>query len=243
MEDLKLAGLTDNEIKIYLTLLKHPESTGTEIRKQTGISNSRVYSCLDELIRKGIVNYQIIRSGKIFSAVDPKILSDILNEKKKRFDEMIGKLTSLERKSDKNVESSIFEGFNGFKNAFYKMIEDCPKEETIYIIGFSNQAYKNERLRLLLSNINHRSIKKKHKFKMILDDRENTFYQDRKFEGISQIRFMEGGFKSPAAIDVFADYVYIFLWDENPYAFMIKNENIAQGFRTYFEFLWNIAKK
>ena len=49
--ELKLLGLTDNEINIYLNLMSRPKSTATSIRKATGIANSRVYSALDSLIR------------------------------------------------------------------------------------------------------------------------------------------------------------------------------------------------
>ena len=78
---------------------------------------------------------------------------------------------------------------------------------------------------------------------MILDNKENTFFNQRKEEKISEIRFMENGFRSPSAIDIFQDKVYILLWDENPYVFTIKNKNIADGFKTYFDFLWKIAKR
>ena len=78
---------------------------------------------------------------------------------------------------------------------------------------------------------------------MILDDSENTFFEDRKNEKLGEIRFMGNGFKSPAAIDIFGDYVFILLWEETPYAFIIKNKNIADSYRFYFNFLWNMAKK
>ena len=77
---------------------------------------------------------------------------------------------------------------------------------------------------------------------MILDNKDNVFYQGRKKEGISEIKFMKKGFKSPASIDIFQDNVYILLWDEEPYVFTIKNRNIAEGFKIYFNFLWNASK-
>ncbi len=121
--------------------------------------------------------------------------------------------------------------------------EECPNNGALYIIGFSNQAYKNEKLAALLRDVNKISIKKRHKFKMILDNRENKFFEQRKQEKISEMRFMENGFKSPAAIDIFQDIVYILMWDEIPYAFKIRNKNIAECFKIYFDFLWKMAKK
>ena len=54
---------------------------------------------------------------------------------------------------------------------------------------------------------------------------------------------MPKGYISPAAIDIFEDYVYIFLWEEKPFVYMIKNKTIAESFKQYFNFLWKIAKK
>ncbi len=242
-EELKLMGLTENEIKIYLMLLQNPRANGTQIRQITGIVNSAVYSSIDNLIRKGLIVYQKQATGRLYSALDPETIKTILEEQRKKIESKIPLLKELQRKDHSLTETSVFEGFNGFKTALINLTEECPAGERIDIIGFSNQAYKNEKLAYILYDINKRSIKKKHKFRMILDNKENAFYQERKEEGISEIRFIEKGFKSPAAIDIFQDSVYILLWDEQPYAFVIKNKNIAEGFRTYFEFLWKIAKK
>lgn len=240
-QELKLLGLTDNEVKIYIMLLESPNSSGTKIRQVTGISNSAVYASIDVLINKGLIIYQKQPTGRLYSALDPEVISTILEQQRKRIETAIPQLKEITNKSNHPTETAVYEGFNGFKTALMKLAEDCPKGETIDIIGFSNQAYKNEKLAFILQDVNKISIKKKHKFRMILDNKENVFYKGRKEEGISQIRFMEKGFKSPASIDIFGDNVYILMWDEQPYAFVIKNKNIAQGFKIYFEFLWNLA--
>ncbi len=242
-EELKLMGLTDNEVRIYLMLLQNPKANGTQIRQITGVANSAMYASIDNLIRKGLIVYQKQATGRLYSALDPNTIKTILEEQRKKIESKIPFLKELQKKDQGQTETAVFEGFNGFKTALIKLTEECPMGETIDIIGFSNQAYKNEKLAFILQDINKRSIKKKHKFRMILDNKDNTFYQGRKDEGISEIRFLEGGFKSPAAIDIFGDSVYILLWDEQPYAFIMKNKNIAEGFRTYFEFLWKMAKK
>ena len=92
--------------------------------------------------------------------------------------------------------------------------------------------------------MNLKSAQKKQKLKIILDNSvKNTLGKDRKKEKYTQTKYMPEGYISPAAIDIFQDYVYIFLWEEKPYVFMIKNERIAQSFKQYFNFLWNIAKE
>ena len=243
VENLKILGLTDNEITVYLAILESGKCSGTQIRKQTGITNSRVYAAIDTLIAKGVITYEKQPKGKVYSALDPGLLKGLMEEKQKKILECIPFLKRLQQKEKAKTETAVFEGLQGFKTALSNLVEECPVGETLLIIGFSNQAYKNEKLAALLRDINKISIKKKHNFKMILDDKSNKFYKRRKEEKISEIRFMGKNFQSPAAIDIFQDKVYILLWDENPYAFTIKNKNIAEGFKTYFYFLWDMAKE
>jgi hypothetical protein len=182
-------------------------------------------------------------TGKRYSAIDPSIIKKIIEKRNKAIEESIPYLKSLQNKAIVSTETTIFEGINGFKTAMINLAEECPKKETIYIIGFSNQAYKNKQLADILRDVNKISKQKRHKFKIILDNPKNKFFKQREKEGLSEIRFMQRGFKSPASIDIFKEYVYILLWDEYPYAIRIKSKSLANGFKTYFDFLWNLAKK
>lgn len=242
-EELRTLGLTTNEITIYLTILRLGECNGTQIRKESKITNSQVYAAIDTLTEKGLIQYKKTPTGKIYHALDPEILKEYAAQKFKELEKTIPFLKSIQSVDKKKTTTAVFEGYYGFKTAMIQMIEECPERETINIIGFSNQAYKNEKLAAILRDVNKRSIQKKHTFRMILDNKENSFYKQRKQEKISQIRFMGKGFTSPAAIDIFQDKVYILMWGEEPYAFYIENQSIAQGFKTYFEFLWGIAKE
>jgi sugar-specific transcriptional regulator TrmB len=241
-ENLKSLGFTDNETKVYLALVRLGRSTATKIRQETGISNSQVYVAIDSLIKKGTIMYEKNPSGKTYSALNPEVLLELLEDRRRKIEECIPALKKISQKELKATDTAVFEGFQGFKAALFNIVNDCPNGETLYIIGFSNQAYKNEKLSALLKDVNRLSIRKKHKFKLILDNRENKFYKPRKEEKISNIRFMGRGFNSPAAIDIYRDTVCILMWGDTPYAFTIKNKSIADGFKTYFDFLWNMAK-
>mgnify|MGYP001607272634 CR=1 FL=1 len=91
--------------------------------------------------------------------------------------------------------------------------------------------------------MNLKSAQKRQRLKIILDNSiKETLGKDREKEKYSEVKYMPKGYISPGAIDIFQDYVYIFLWEEKPYVFMIKNEKIAESFKQYFNFLWRIAK-
>ena len=56
---LKNLGFEDKEIKIYLYLIKNPNSTVLQISKNIGIDRTTIYDILERLITKGIVSFII----------------------------------------------------------------------------------------------------------------------------------------------------------------------------------------
>lgn len=244
MEELEQLGLTKNEATIYVFLLKNGSITTGPIIKETGIANSRVYESLNSLISKGFVHYHMQKDGKYFEATDPEILREKEQERQKKVESLLPNLLSMKSINESKAVTVIYEGYDGFKTAFAKIIEDCPKGEEINILGFSEQQYASKTLRTFLANMNLKSAQKKQKLRIILDQSaRDTQGKERSQEKFTQVRYMPKGYISPAAIDIFEDCVYIFLWEEKPYVFMMKNKAIAESFKQYFNFLWRIAQK
>ncbi|RJQ16980.1 TrmB family transcriptional regulator [Candidatus Woesearchaeota archaeon] len=242
--ELESLGLTKNEAKIYLFLLKNGQRTTGPIIKETGIANSRVYETLHSLISKGLVNYTLQKEGKYFQAASPNALEEREEERKKKIASLMPSLKNLESTQTTPTTSAVYEGFDGFKTAFKKIIDDCPANGTIYIIGFSKHQYATKSLRTFLTNMNLKSAKKKQKLKLIFDrSAKASFGKDREKEKYNEVRYLPQEYMSPAAIDIMQDYVYIFLWEEKPFVYMIKNQKIAESFQQYFNVMWNLAKK
>jgi sugar-specific transcriptional regulator TrmB len=242
-KQLEELGLTRNEALIYVFLLKNGETTTGKVIKETQIVNSQVYETLNSLIARGLVSYNVQKDGKHFKAEDPGKFLELEEQRKKKVIEFIPNLMKLKNSSGSETNTAVYEGYDGFKTAFKKIIDDCPSGKEILILGFSDKMYKIESLKLFLSNMNLKSAKKKQKLKIILDkDSRNSLGKDRENEKNSEVRYMPRGYVSPAALDIFGDYVYMFLWEEKPFVFMIKNKQIAESFKVYFNFLWKIAK-
>ena len=242
-QELENLGLSKNEASIYIFLLKKGENSTGPIIKETGIANSRVYESLNSLIEKGLVTYSVHKRGKYFQCTDPSKFQENEEEKLKKIKSLIPQLKAMQNKEEKETDTAIYEGYDGFKTAFKKIIDDCPKEGTIYIIGFSEQQYLIESLRTFLSNMNLKSAQKKQRLKILLDKSiKKTLGKDREKERYTEVRYMPEGYISPAAIDIFEDYIYIFVWEEKPFVFMIKNKKVADSFKQYFNFLWKLAR-
>ncbi len=150
----------------------------------------------------------------------------------------------MKQESTAQTFSTIYEGFSGFKTAFQKVIDDCPMGGTINIIGFSEEQYNVDSLRVFLRNMNLRAKQKKQKLRILLPiSTQYTLGKDREKEPNTEVRYLVDGFVSPAAVDIVEDSVYTFLWDQKPYVFAIKNKKIADSYRSYFNSLWKQAKE
>jgi HTH-type transcriptional regulator, sugar sensing transcriptional regulator len=89
IEELVSVGLTENEAKTYVYLLKKQVYTATEISRVTGVNRSKIYDVLDNLIHKGLC---FEKPGKVrkYEAIEPTIAFCKLREQQKE------KLTKLD---------------------------------------------------------------------------------------------------------------------------------------------------
>ncbi|MFH1211984.1 MAG: helix-turn-helix domain-containing protein, partial [Candidatus Woesearchaeota archaeon] len=60
---LREIGLSKNECRVYLSLIKLGSGTVQEISKKSNVHRANVYDVLNKLMEKGLVSY-IIKKGK-----------------------------------------------------------------------------------------------------------------------------------------------------------------------------------
>ena len=66
MEDYSELGLTNNEGKVYESLVKFGKLSAGEVTKHSGTSYSKIYNILDSLINKGLVTVIPEKTKKFF---------------------------------------------------------------------------------------------------------------------------------------------------------------------------------
>ncbi len=99
-DELKRFGLSDYEIKAYVTLLTKGPLTSTEIVKQSGIPQPRVYDVLQNLSAKGLVEYMQGDKRRTYIAVPPRIgLKKVIREMDNYIENFERRLTELKKDS------------------------------------------------------------------------------------------------------------------------------------------------
>ena len=59
---------------------------------------------------------------------------------------------------------------------------------------------------------------------------------------MSKIKYLAEEFAQFQETVIVGDYVAIAVFTENPYAFLIKDKFVAEGYKKHFELLWKSAK-
>src|SRR3989338_8148629 len=102
MEILEKLGLTGNEVKVYLALLRLGSVTAGEIIKSTNLHRAGTYDTLERLMEKGLVSYVIRANRKYFEAASPKNFLGVLERKeeelRKERSELLKIVPDLEKK-------------------------------------------------------------------------------------------------------------------------------------------------
>ncbi|MDP3881699.1 MAG: helix-turn-helix domain-containing protein [Nanoarchaeota archaeon] len=233
-EQLREVGLTDNEAKMYLALLELGPSNAGLISRKVGMHRRVVYDTAYRLIKKGLAGYILRNNVRLFQAVDPKRLKEIIEERGKVIDEAMPQMLDLYSKTKEKEETNFYKGRNGLKTVFEDQLSQGGE---ILILGASPLAY--ELLQFYFHWFDKRRAEKKIKARIIFNKKDSLPkipYAD--------IRVLPEKYSSPLAVNIYGDKIALILWSKsNPFAVVIKNDEMAEGYRKYFELLWKTSRK
>jgi len=237
LEDL---GLTKNEIKIYLTLLGLGSSSAGDVIGKSKLPNSTVHRDLNSLIEKGVVSFILEGKRRIYQATDPESFFDLIEDNKKRFEEILPELKKRQEGSSGKEVASVFKGKKGVQEIYYKMIEFSEKE----YLTFGGGPVTSEIMGLTWwLNFHNKRIENKLSSRQIFDlSVRNIGGVEIQKKRLTKIRYLDKDFAQFQETVMVGDKVAIIVFGENPYAFLIEDEKVAEGYRKYFEELWKIAK-
>lgn len=240
-QKLRELGFTDNEIKVYIALLRIGHSKAGRIAKESSLERTSVYNALKKLLEKGLVSYTIESNRKIFSPVEPAKLLDYFQEKQERTKLIIPELEKL-RKFEKEKENIIkFRGYAGIKTVLNDVLKSCNENDEYLIMGSEQQLTKRMPTftKIFIARKDQKKLHARILVKEFLKKNKKNQYRSK----YTKTRYVPQDVISPAVTNIYKNKVAIVLWSETPEAIIIENEDTAKTYRSYFEFMWKHAKK
>jgi sugar-specific transcriptional regulator TrmB len=243
---LKSVGLTENEIKIYLILLKSGPTTAYKLSQKTGIYRTHIYDKLEQLIKKGLVTQNYQAAKKYFQATSPIKIKYYIEEKKKelelkekQIENLLPQLEAISNLPKEDTKVEVFKGKEGIKY-FLKDIIKTKKE--VLIIGIDDSKY-NELLPIFMEQY-FRDLKiKKIPERVITIKKEKAFTFNKKLASTTKYKFLNEEQFNPTNTFIYGNKVVIVSWGTPITAIMIQNKGIADTYKSHFELLWEIAKQ
>lgn len=245
--ELKLLGLNDVDIKIYLTLLNLGESLASEIAHKAGTPRASIYDILERLEQEGLVSYIIKDFKKYFSAADPKTIIKNLEYKKQKIKDILPELERIKKEtSTETTKTEVYEGKKGIQTIMGLILE----EKEMFVMGASRKS--EEVLPYFLEKWHKQRIKRKIQVKIIYNDIEKARKslqnpKIKKMLGVGKgwdYKFLHIDYLSPIMTIVFGKRVALVNWvKDKPSSILIESREIAETYKQYILTLWSLAKR
>jgi len=244
-EDILIkTGLSVREVKVYTLLLKEGELMASLIANKTDLIRTNVYDVLNSLLKKGIVAYAIRNGKKYFHATEPEKLIDYidsqqkdLEEVKNEVEEILPSLQPVDFDSHRPA-IEVYEGKEGMKTILAMSVRESLKTGK-EILGISVQQQKCRDLAGPY-HVRWYENRGKHKIKSryLMSAEEKIIPVEH-----TEFKTLPSEAKNPNEIFMFGNTTTQFFFTGGMFtAIVIKNEEITNRYRDYFDFLWKLVK-
>lgn len=237
---LKQIGLAENEIEVYVTLLRLGSSPVAAIAAHSKLYRPYVYDTLNKLIEKGLVNFVLRQGKKYFQAVHPERLMECLKEKERALESILPGLIDLIKipKEETNVE--LYRGkevVRIIQKDVLKVLQKT-KEESL-VIGVDEKKFIEADPMIMQQFF---SQMKRYKLKEKVLIREGDNYLPAHPE-TTEYRLLPREHFTPTSTFIYGNKIAIIIFGEPLHGLIIESKLLSEAYRKQFYLLWKIAKK
>ena len=238
-EILKQIGLTDYEAKIYLALLTHGQISAYELAEKAGLYRQVTYDSLKRLIEKGFVSSVIENRTKIFKAIKPELIVELLNERTDNFKQVLPELIQINKLSKQPLSVETYKGENILRIALRDIINVLKNnKDKIVLCTAIDEYFPLEKYELIVKQYERDMLKHKIKERVIIKEDTKGIFSNK----TSEYKKIPNKIFNENPIQIYGDNVQIIVWGNPDYLIIIRNKGVANSYRKQFELLWKASK-
>ncbi len=244
LEKLAGVGLSRKEAEVYIALLPLRDVGSSKLIRATGLHGQFVYDALARLEQLGLAKHVIQNGRKKFSANAPVRILSLLEEKKLAAQSVVRQL----KERFAGIHEQNFEAFQG-ESAFvahqFDLLERTPEGSTIDVIASETERYQStieaeglwdEYVKLLKE--------KKIKTRYLGSEAQRARFQALEKENIGwTFRVFPGQSTGLMNTDIWHDNITLNIFGDPLLSLTITSKEVAEGYRAFFETLWNLSGK
>ncbi len=241
----KKLGLTDKEIKVYLTLLEYGAISVRSLAELADVNRGTAYDLLKSLQEKGLVTYFHQDTKQKFVAEDPVTLVKLVENKEKElqkvkanFGDLIPELKALQDKGGNMPIVKFYEGKKGVHQILDDVLDSMilaeEKEYFVYsAAGITKDLYQG------FEDFSDKRIKNKIKVRTI------SFAKQGELRGMDERKYLNAeDSQQKTYIIIYADKCAFISRDAKaqPVGVIIENKMIYVTQKIIFLRLWELLK-
>lgn len=247
ISQLKAAGLSDNEAKVYLAMLELGPAPVQEISRKAGVNRPTAYVQIEALKKKHLASTQTRGKKTFFIAESPENLESLLNKESSELEarraEVLRALPELAAAfvmTDDKPVVRYFEGKEGLVKIRQEVLRCKEKlvrsiahlEDTFAVFPDASKKNTSER------------VKHGIRSKFIYTTNKGPILKSSDKANLRESKFISPK-KLPISFDftVFDDKVMFEILQSKLGGIIIQNKEIAQSFKNLFDFVWNSIRE
>ncbi len=238
LEDI---GLTNSEIKAYIALLKLGSSTAGAILETSKLQNSVLHRALNSLIEKGIITYILEGKNKVYQATDPENFIQFIEDKRKRFEQILPELRNIQLFAKQRSKAEIFKGKRGINKLYTNLLREGGTEYNTF--GGGSQVTYDVMGETWWKNLHAKRVDKNIPSRQVFDATLRRLAKELNRLPLTEIRLLPKEFEQLQETVIIGDKVGIAIFTQNPYGILIQDKEVADGYRKQFEILWKSARQ
>jgi sugar-specific transcriptional regulator TrmB len=244
LQSLGEFGLTVKEAQVYLALLPRRDVGSSKLSQAAGLHRQFVYDALQRLEELGLAQHVIQNGRKKFSANTPNRLLSLVEEKRVAVQSVAKKLQS--RFAGQHEQSfEVYQGDNAFMAHQIELMKQEPEGSVIDVIASHTERFSDT----------FRAVGLWDEFEKIRRDRKlHTRYlgsapqRERlewreKNEPSFEYRILPGLFTGMMSMEVRTNSITFTVYGNELLDFTLSGKEIADGYRSFFQAVWDVSTK
>lgn len=240
-------GLTEKQAVVYAALLELGEAKMTDIARHAKLKRPTVYLVIEELLQLSLVS--LIEKGKkkIYSAVHPNRIAELLESRKQQYQELLPDLLARYGSVSGKPKVQMLEGMDGIKQAYqeaYALLMEGTNEG----LWFGNISFLIENFPLVLKEYDKvlNSLRKYRIRELIVGGQQSREWVEKMQKNpkpYHQIKYLDD--KGQCGLTdqlIVGNKIMLFSMNKELFTLIIDSEELVKAQKFVFEQMWNSVK-
>lgn len=243
-KQLEILGLSDKEVKTYLSLLQLGSSNAHKIAKEADLERTTIYKILDQLVEKGLAMKNLVGKRQHYTAEPISALELFFDKKKSALDLALPFLGAMQGNKSNKPTVRYYDTADGMRKVITETLN--AKEKLRRDMAFVDNVVDLFGQRFVRNHVDQRVKKKIHVQSLRRDPKVSKLAKDWYLtkdnkKMLREIRYLDAKFKFEPFIMTYDHRVNIFSSTKEHFALVIESAEFAQAMKTLFDIAWSIA--